>query len=244
MLPAHKVGSEWRIDVADLDRFCAKRTCAETGRHRSAPWSDRLHARLRAGDERGSWQVVEAALASGFEPIEIYTDVVGPAMRTIGDEWAAGTATIADEHRAAAIATRIVGRVSTRFTHRGRPRGRVVIGTPPGEAHALPVSMVADMFRGAGFDVVDLGADLPIESFVAAAVGGGPVTAIAVSVTTTTVLPMAQRLIGSLRAATDTPIVVGGSAILDEDQAAGLGADAFAADGPAAVEFALSLVGR
>jgi excisionase family DNA binding protein len=242
MLPATKVGAEWHVEVDDLDHFRETGTSGGRGRnHRSAPWAERLTARMIAGDERGAWQVVEAALSSGMEPSEIYTDVLGPAMCAVGDRWAEGTGSIAEEHLATAVATRIVGRMSARFTHRGRPRGRVVIGTPPGEAHGLPAAMVADMLRGAGFDVVDLGHDLPVEAFVEAVVAAAPVTAIAISIIASDALPVAERLIVALRDATDTPIVVGGGAVSGPEGAVRLGADAFAADGPAAVAYALAL---
>jgi methanogenic corrinoid protein MtbC1 len=245
MLSAEKVGAEWQVRSVDLDAFKEQHDNHghNGGRsHRDAPWSDRLRSRLLAGDERGSWQVVEAALASGFDPASIYTDVVSPAMRSIGDDWARGESSIVAEHRATAIVTRIVGRLSSRFTHRGRRRGRVVIGTPAGEAHALPVAMVADMLRGAGFEVIDLGHDLPADSFAQAVVDAGPVTAVAVSITNPDALSEAKKLIASLRSAASTPIVVGGFAVDGDDHARRLGADAYAADGPAAVALAESFV--
>ena len=245
MLPARKVGSEWCVDADDLEHFRESGLSNGRGRnHRSAPWAERLTSRMTAGDERGAWQVIEAALSAGMDPTEIYTEVLGPAMRAVGDRWADGTGSIAEEHLATAVATRIVGRMSARFTHRGRPRGRVVIGTPPGEAHGLPAAMVADMLRGAGFDVVDLGHDLPVEAFVEAAVSAAPVTAIAISIMTSEALPVAERLIGALRDAADTPIVVGGGAVAGPEHAAGIGADAYAEDGPAAVGYALALTGH
>ena len=118
-----------------------------------------------------------------------------------------------------------------------------MIGTPAGEGHALPVAMVSDMFRGAGFDVVELGTDLPTESFVEATLKAVPVTAIAVSVTNPAVLDRVPELTGALHAAVDAPVVLGGFAVDDEQHAHRLGADAYAADGPAAVSFATDLIG-
>ena len=127
---------------------------------------------------------------------------------------------------------------------RGRPKGRVVVGTPPGERHALPVAMVADLMRGSGFEVIDLGADLPVESFVEAVVDASPVTAVAVSVTNPASTAEAARLIAALRGATDVPIVIGGGAVTGEEQARRLGADAWAPDAPAAIAFVLDAKGR
>jgi excisionase family DNA binding protein len=241
MLPAHKVRSEWRVERADLEAMRSGHPVpAARGR---APWADRLEARLVAGDEAGAWQLVEAAMASGLEPRDVYLEMVGPALRSVGDRWAHGESTIAQEHRATAIATRIVGRLGRRFHTRGRPKGRVVMGTPPGERHSLAVSMVADLIRGAGFEVVDLGADLPVESFVEAVVDAAPVTAVAVSVTNPGSTADAARLVTAIRDATDVPIVIGGGAVEGDGQARRLGADAWAPDAAAAIAFVLEAAG-
>src|SRR4029077_16129609 len=78
---------------------------------------------------------------------------------------AAGELTIADEHRATAIALRLVGRLGPRFARRGRKRGTVVVGAPAGEQHALPSAILADLLRGVGFEVLDMGANTPAASF-------------------------------------------------------------------------------
>ncbi|MDX1690011.1 MAG: cobalamin-dependent protein [Acidimicrobiia bacterium] len=240
MLPASKVGAEWRVDADDLEAF--QRSDDRAAGSRDAPWSDRLRSRLMAGDEGGSWKVVEAAMSSGLDPDEIYRDVIGPAMHAIGDGWVHGSTSIADEHRATAIATRLVGRLSARFATRGRPKGRVVIGTPPGEHHALAVSMAADLIRGAGFEVIDLGADLPVESFVEAVVAASPIVAVAISVTGSGALKQAERLIQAVRDATSTPIIVGGVAVTSDEHAHRLGADAYAEDGASAIDYVTGLV--
>lgn len=245
MLPAEKVGAEWQVAEEDLDAFRRGRSAgaAVSGRRREAPWAERLKRRLVAGDERGSWQVVESALSSGLDPTGVYVDLISPAMRSIGDDWASGRSSIAEEHRATAVATRLIGRLGARFGHRGRSRGTVVVGTPAGEAHGLAVAIVADLFRNAGFDAVDLGCDLPAESFVEAVVRAEPVSAIAVSVSTATSLPAAEHLIAALREVTAAPILIGGGAVEGEEHARSVGADGFAEDGPAAVRFTEGLGG-
>ena len=239
MLQAFKVGSEWRVAVEDLAAFQHDEPSRE---RRDAPWAQRLQSRLMAGDESGAWKVIEAALSAGLDPKDVYLDVIGPAMHEIGEAWAHGSTSIAAEHHATSIATRLVGRLSARFTTRGRPKGRVVIGTPPGENHALAVAMAADVIRGAGFDVIDLGADLPIESFVEAVLEASPLVAVGVSVTSAGNLRSADRLIEAIREVSSTPIVIGGAAISDEAHALRLGATAYAASGADAADFVRSLV--
>ena len=128
----------------------------------------RLEARMLAGDVAGAWAVVEAALASGADPADIYVEVLAPALDSVGEGWAQGRLEIEDEHIASSVALRIIGRLGPRFARRGRPRGKIVTATPQGERHGLGVAMLTDILRGEGFEVLDLGPDTPTGSLVAA----------------------------------------------------------------------------
>jgi excisionase family DNA binding protein len=232
-LRATKVGGEWRVSEADLQVMLSG-AAIPTPRGET-DWAGRLEDRLVAGDEAGAWAIVEAALASGVTPTEMHVDVLAAALRSIGEGWDRGVVTIAEEHRATAVATKIVGRMSNRFTRRGRRRGRIVMGTPPGERHGLSIAVVADLLRGDGWEVLDLGPDMPIDEFVAAVEKAAPVTAIAIGVTNPGVVEVARDLVTSLRASTTAPILVGGAAV-NETTASHIGADAWASDGRTAVE--------
>ncbi|MCB2224726.1 MAG: cobalamin-dependent protein [Actinobacteria bacterium] len=232
ILPAVKEGSEWRVAAADLESF--RSGPAAPLAPGDGKWSQRLKARMMAGDERGSWQVAEAAMASGLLPEKVYLDVLAPALHSIGDGWADGSVTVAEEHRASVVADRLIGRLGSRFATRGRPRGRIVLGTPPGEHHRLPGAMVADILRAGGYEVLDLGVDVPVDSFVEAVAQAAPV-AVGISVGCTDLLPAVAEVTAALRHATAAPILVGGPAVSDAAHAASLGADAYAADGAEAV---------
>ena len=170
-LPAFKVGVQWRVNADDLAPVKSGRRGAGS---RSRRWTvDQVADRLVAGDEPGVWALVEAALASGAEPAGIHVDLLAPALRSIGVRWASGELSVADEHRASVVAQRIVSRLGPMFARRGRRRGTVVLGAPPGDLHSLPSAMVADELRAARFEVVDLGANTPAESFVGAGAGRG-----------------------------------------------------------------------
>lgn len=238
-LAAAKVGSEWRVAEADLEVMLSG-AAIPTPRGET-DWSARLEDRLIAGDEAGAWAVVEAALAAGMSPAEVHVEVLAHALRRVGDGWHEGTVTIAEEHRAAVVAHRLIGRLGSRFARRGRRRGRIVMGTPPGERHALGTAMVADLLRGEGWEVLDLGADLPIDEFVAAVEKATPVSAIAVGITNPANLGVGRDLVASLRASTTAPIVVGGGAI-NAATAAHVGADGWASDGRTAIEAVAAIV--
>lgn len=234
-LEAVKVGGGWRVTREALDAFRAGHAAAaeSPSRQRPAPWADRLEVRLLAGDAQGAWGVVESAMAGGIDVADVYTDVLAPALRSIGDRWAAGEIDIAEEHRASGIATRIVGRLGSRAVRRGRPRGTIVVGSPAGERHALVVAMLADLLRLEGWDVCDLGADTPSDSFVHVLSTMDSVAAIGLSVTDPTCLDACAETCAALHAAgMNVPIFVGGQAVVSDAHAAELGADGYAPDAP------------
>lgn len=238
-LPASKVGPTWRVALADVEAMRAgpPRT---GGRKHKAPWAERLRARLLAGDEAGAWGVVEAALTAGADPAEIHLDVLAPAMRAVGELWATGEIDVADEHRATVVASRLVGRLSPRFARRGRSRGCVVVGCAEGERHALPTLLLADVLRSAGWSVIDLGADVPMSSFVTAVEGEGSLVAVGVSCSWEGAVPGAVETVAALRSAVSVPVLAGGpAAVLAESS---MGATAVAVDARAACESLESLL--
>ena len=163
ILPATKVGRSWRIERADLDAF-ASQAPEETPRGET-DWDERFVRRILAADEPGAWGVLEAAQAAGMSFGDTYTEIIIPSLHRIGDLWQAGEIDVAGEHIASQIVTRIVGRLGPKITSRGVRRGTVVLGSTATEDHRLPISIAADLFRAARFEVVDLGANLPYQSF-------------------------------------------------------------------------------
>lgn len=233
-LTATKQGGSWQVTrsaIDELRRAATEGEPAERGGRRRAPWGERLESRLLAGDARGSWGIVESALAAGLEPDAIYLEVLAPAMASIGARWARGEVDVALEHRASGIAMRLIGRLGPRFVRPGRTRGAVVIGAPEGERHGLPVAMLSDLVRRHGWEVSDLGADVPDASFVHA-VGTTPdVVAVGVSITTADGLASARRALGVLRAAAPEVLLVAGGPAVAGMAASDVGADAIALDG-------------
>jgi excisionase family DNA binding protein len=230
-LDAVKRAGSWRVSRSELERFRAapaEEPSESTGRGR-VDWSERMHSRLVAGDSGGAWSVVESALAAGSTPARVYTEVISPALVTIGDRWAQGELDISVEHRATGIVQRIIGRLGPQFVRRGRSRGSVVIGSPSGERHGLVVSMLSDLVRAAGWEVSDIGADSPASSFISAMRETGSV-AVVVSVTHADSLPSCRDTVLAIRGAEpDIPVIVGGRGITSRAVAADVGADHHAA---------------
>lgn len=240
-------GASWTVDPADLAAFEKGRLPLPRpggARRRRSARPGRLAQRMAAGDEGGSWVIIEEALASDTGPGEIYTELLVPALRHIGDAWADGTMTVADEHRASAVGLRLIGRLGPRFTRRGRTRGGVLLGGAPGELHGLPSAILADLLRLAGFGAVDLGPNTPPESFAATAVETPRLLAVLVGATTSGQDAAVRSVVRALRRADiDAPILLGGRAIRDLEHARRLGADGWSgADAAAAVARVEALV--
>jgi len=247
-LPARQVGGEWQIEPADLARFREQAPGPFRGapvlgapvrgtpvrgapvRPGLKPRRGQLEARLVAGDEPGSWALIEAVLATGMKPDESLLELVAPAMRSIGARWQRGELSIADEHRASAVSARLVARLGSLFGRRGVKRGTVVLAAPAGELHSLPVSIGANLLRWRGFNVVELGADTPPEALVEAVANeagsnGGPL-AVGIVSTLTGQQPSVESSVSEVhRAHPGVPVLLGGAAVVDASQARRLGAD-------------------
>jgi excisionase family DNA binding protein len=200
---------------------------------------DRLRDRLIAGDAAGAWSIIESALLAGT-PGDVYLRLLGPCLATIADGWEQGRISLADEHRATAVALGTMGRLSPLFKRRGRRRpGLVLLAGAEGDPHAIPLAMVADLLRAEGFDVIHLGAAVPAEPPVAMA-AAADLCAVGLSVSTTHGVAKARRAVGELhRRVPGVPVMLGGPAVRHEKGARQAGADGWAPDAAAAAELFL-----
>ena len=165
LLPARKVGRGYAVSEADVAALAARRRLgAEPARPiRVRDWaaqSAALYAALASGEETAARHQVER-LAAGVRVIDLCEKVIAPALRRIGDDWAAGRISIAQEHRASAICERLLAAHARQPA--GRPHGTAVVATPPGERHSLPALMAAACLREDRWLVHHLASDLPVE---------------------------------------------------------------------------------
>lgn len=224
-LPAILEGTKWSVNVADLPTATRTPTNSKNRRRTHVDRAARLKDRMVVGDRTGSWAVVEGALSSGMEPSSILVELLVPALERIGDDWSSGELSVADEHRASVVAMRIMGRLGPRFARRGRSRGSVILGAPPGEQHGLPVLILSDLIRNARFEPIDLGANTPSQSFVETALNSNRLVAILIGATTSGRDSSVREVIRALKKADiSVPIMVGGRAIVDGEHARRLGA--------------------
>jgi 5-methyltetrahydrofolate--homocysteine methyltransferase len=125
-----------------------------------------------------------------------------------------------------------------------KPVAKIGIGTVKGDLHDIGKNLVAMMFRGAGFEVIDLGIDVPVEKFIDTA-KNKDVNIIAMSSLLTTSMGSMKQVIDLLKKEEllDKVKTMVGGAPVTEDFAANIGADGYAKDASSAVDKARELIG-
>jgi methanogenic corrinoid protein MtbC1 len=104
----------------------------------------------------------------------------------------------------------------------------VIIGGPSGDQHSLPGAIIADLLRGQGFEVIDLGPNTPAESFAETAQQVPRLVAVVIGVTAPGLDDVARASVGAVHAVgLGAPVLAGGSAITGVEHARDLGADAW-----------------
>ena len=221
-LAAEKNGGQWFVNIDDL---AAVKTGRITTSSRPEVLPVRLEERLLAGDEIGSFQILEDAMAGGAEADEVYLDLLTPALAGIGQRWHDGEIDISDEHVATATAIRVVSRLGSRVGRkRGRSRGTIVLATVANDHHFLPTAILRDLLRARGFDVEDLGANTPPDSIASRCAATNDLVAIGLAATTPGAEEIMSASVSAIREQLpDMPIVVGGSAFSSAKEISGLG---------------------
>jgi excisionase family DNA binding protein len=163
-LPARKRGRGYEVEDVDVRALAARRSAGSPPAREVAvrDWpaqADQLYAAIADGEETHARRWLDR-LAAGATLTDLCERVIAPALHRIGDDWAAGLVSIAQEHRASAICERLIARHAAQPP--GRPRGCAVVATPPGERHGLPALMAAACLREDRWRVHHLAADLPV----------------------------------------------------------------------------------
>jgi 5-methyltetrahydrofolate--homocysteine methyltransferase len=122
-----------------------------------------------------------------------------------------------------------------------KEKGVVAIGTVKGDMHDIGKNLVIMMLEGAGYKVIDLGVDVPVEKFLRAVEEEHP-QVVGLSALLTTTMPQMQETVSKLKGYGDRVKVVVGGAPITEKFSREIGADGFAADAASAVEIVTALI--
>lgn len=203
-----------------------------------------LYEAVLTGDAATALEVTEAALEAKFDPQEIVTGHMIPAMDEVGRRFEEGEYFVPELLIAARAMKGSLDLIRPLLAELGiEPTARVVIGTVKGDLHDIGKGLVASMFEGGGFEVVDLGVDVSADQFVADAQEKGA-HIIALSALLTTTMPAMKGVIDALQTAgvrEKFKVIVGGAPVTQR-YADEIGADGYSPSASGAVNLARGLV--
>jgi methanogenic corrinoid protein MtbC1 len=180
---------------------------------------------------------VEDLLKKQTPPLEI-VKALNEGMITVGERFAAGDYFISELIYSGHIMKDAMTRLDPLFeqSHVAAPGEKVVIGTVQGDIHDIGKNIVAMLIKNAGFNVVDLGVDVPAERFVESLKETGA-HALALSCLLNLAIPEMKNVVEALSAAgirNKVKVIVGGQPI-DEEVCKYVGADYYGSDAPTGV---------
>lgn len=197
---------------------------------------------------RGKAKLVPAAvqetLDEGVEASKILDTMIS-AMDVVGENFKNGTIFVPEMLIAAKAMKKGVEVLKPHLASGAAGAlGKVIIGTVAGDLHDIGKNLVAMMIESAGFEVIDLGVDVPVEKFLSAYEENPDTKIVACSALLTTTMPALQETVTALNAAPwrkNVKVMVGGAPITQEF-ADKIGADAYTPDAASAAKKAKELV--
>lgn len=185
------------------------------------------------------------ALLEEKEPLELVDDALIPALDIVGSKYEKGTLFLPQLLQAASAAQSAFEEIKTAIAKKGEgsaSKGRIVIATVKGDVHDIGKNIVKVILENYGFEVIDLGRDVPVETVVET-VREKDVHLVGLSALMTTTLKSMEETIAALHAAKlDCKIMVGG-AVLTPEYAEKIGADWYAKDAKRSADIAKEFFG-
>jgi 5-methyltetrahydrofolate--homocysteine methyltransferase len=201
---------------------------------------------IRDGDAKAAVAAARAALESGAPPIRLVSEGISPAMTEVGRLFEEGDCFVPELLMAARATKEVFEILRPLLSQTGvRPVARVVLGTVKGDMHDIGKNLVAALLEGGGFEVVDLGVDVPPARFVAAVEQQKP-EILGLSALLTTTMPGMKTTLQALESAgvrERVKVMIGGAPVT-EGHAQAIGADGYADNAASAVDLARRLIGR
>jgi methylmalonyl-CoA mutase cobalamin-binding domain/chain len=200
---------------------------------------------LRDLNEKKVLELVEALLKEGT-PVMKIVEQCNQGMTAVGDLFGSGKYFISQLIYSGEILKSVMGRLNPLLekTEKGDSAGKVIIGTVKGDIHDIGKNIVTTLLRGAGFEVIDLGVDVPSEKFVQAAKKTGAMV-LGLSALLNFTYPEMKNVVDAVAAAGlrgQVKIIVGGAPV-NEQVREFTGADFYAQDAVVGVRLCRKICG-
>ena len=202
-----------------------------------------LGDQLYNGDAKAVAALTSSALQQGTAALQILNEGLLPGMERVGRDFRDGELFIPEVIVAARAMHAALELLQPLLVNQAAVTQRkIVLGTVRGDLHDIGKKLVGIMMLGAGFQVIDLGHDVPPERFVEAAMREKP-DLVGMSALLSTTMPVMKTTIEALRAAGVPPVkILVGGAPVTQAWADAIGADGYAPDAVSAAECARSLL--
>ena len=203
-----------------------------------------MHDDLYDGMQEEIIEGVEILLSRGWAPYDVLTKALVEGMTIVGIDFRDGILFVPEVLMAANAMKAGMGVLRPLLAETGAPRvGKVVIGTVKGDIHDIGKNLVSMMLEGAGFEVVDLGINNPVENYLAALEEHQP-DILGMSALLTTTMPYMKVVIDAMveKGIREEYAVLVGGAPLNEAFATSVGADSYCRDAAVAVETAKEIM--
>ena len=203
---------------------------------------DDLYDGLREEIEEG----VNILISRDWAPYDVLTKALVGGMTIVGADFRDGILFVPEVLLAANAMKGGMAILKPLLAETGAPRvGKMVIGTVKGDIHDIGKNLVAMMMEGAGFDIVDLGINNPVENYLDTA-RAEDADIVGMSALLTTTMPYMKVVIDTMKeqGIRDDYIVLVGGAPLNEEFGRAIGADAYCRDAAVAVETAKEFIAR
>ncbi|MFZ9634507.1 MAG: corrinoid protein [Alphaproteobacteria bacterium] len=205
-----------------------------------------MHDDLYDGLKEEIEQGVRILLSRRWTPYDVLTKALVEGMRIVGEDFRDGILFVPEVLLSANAMKAGMAILRPLLAETGAPKiGKMVIGTVKGDIHDIGKNLVCMMMEGAGFEVIDLGINNPVEKYLAALEEHKP-DIIGMSALLTTTMPYMKVVIDTMKekGIRDDYIVLVGGAPRNEDFARQVGADAYCRDAAVTVETAKDLIRR
>jgi 5-methyltetrahydrofolate--homocysteine methyltransferase len=189
---------------------------------------------------------VHILIDRGWEPYRVLTEALVGGMTIVGADFRDGILFVPEVLLAANAMKGGMAILKPLLAETGAPRvGKMVIGTVKGDIHDIGKNLVGMMMEGAGFEVVDMGINNPVEAYLETIEAEQP-DILGMSALLTTTMPYMKVVIDTLveKGMRDDYTVLVGGAPLNEEFGKAIGADAYCRDAAVAVETAKMFMAR
>ena len=203
---------------------------------------DDLYDGLKEEIEEGT----NILLERGWAPYKVLTEALVEGMRIVGEDFRDGILFVPEVLLSANAMKAGMFILRPLLAETGAPKiGKMVIGTVKGDIHDIGKNLVAMMMEGAGFEVINIGINNPVENYLNAMEEHKP-DIVGMSALLTTTMPYMKVVIDTMKqkGIRDDYIVLVGGAPLNEEFGKAVGADAYCRDAAVAVETAKAWIKR